>query len=388
MKPRLLIVSERTRWHFHSPLRYFQKIEVIHLTKSVFSDFPKKNTSAPLYFYRSPLDLYQQILRFSPDIIQGLEPYYGYSRLKIPWRVVAILRTIQKAAARLNVPYFFHCLENLAPEKKYNALSFLMRCLARNYTRKAAFVFSLNKEAGEIVKEDGAKKVIPALWGIWGVDKNIFKPAKKGSKPSLLFVGALSRHKGADILVELSQQLRQEISDLELWMVGRGILENKLKKAVSQNPWLKYLGEQPPLKVAKLMGRAWVGIAPNREIGIYKEQVGMVNLEMLASATPLVTTDAGSTIEFLENKAIICPQNDFYCLKENCLKLLKNEKLRLKMSKEAFLFVRQKYDIQTNIQNLEGRVLEILAGLGLKVGKQENVSQQRRTLRGNKHYLG
>lgn len=369
MRPRLLIISERTRWHFHSPLRYFQKIEVIHLTKSVFSDFPKENTAVPLYFYRSPLDLYKQILKLKPDIIQGLEPYYGYSRLKIPWRVVAILKTIQKAATHLNTPYFFHCLENLEPEKKYGALSFLMRRLASNYTQKAVFVFFLNKEAGEIAKQDGAKKAIPALWGIWGIDRILFKPAQKGSKPSLLFVGALEKHKGADILIELGKQLRQEISDLELWVVGRGILEDELIKAAAQNSWLKYLGEQPPVEVAKLMGRAWVGLAPNREIGIYKEQVGMANLEMLACATSLITTDAGSTIEFLEDKAIICPQNDFDCLKENCLKLLQDFDLRSKIAQKAFLFARQKYDTETNIKNLEDQVLEIFAGLGLKVGK-------------------
>ncbi|MDP3013564.1 MAG: hypothetical protein Q8M92_04930, partial [Candidatus Subteraquimicrobiales bacterium] len=73
-KPRLVIVSERTRYHFQKPLEYLDKFEVIHLYKFAFSDMDVKRFGDRLIRYKNVFDLYQKLKMLKPDLIQGLEP--------------------------------------------------------------------------------------------------------------------------------------------------------------------------------------------------------------------------------------------------------------------------------------------------------------------------
>jgi len=109
----------------------------------------------------------------------------------------------------------------------------------------------------------------------------------------LLYVGALSKHKGVEKLVPILAGLKQSDTDFELTIVGTGGMEQQLRKQADD------LGVTDAVDFA--------GFVLNKELpeayashdlfvfpAIWEEPLARVYLESLATGTPIITSEYGS----------------------------------------------------------------------------------------------
>lgn len=116
-----------------------------------------------------------------------------------------------------------------------------------------------------------------------GADLELFSPdgAVKSGAITFLFAGATIRRKGFDLLVEAFEQVRSEVTDVRLRIVGpRGDLGHLLK------PEIDFLGPLTQPELASELRRADVLVLPSRN-----DSYAMVVAEALASGTPVLVSE-------------------------------------------------------------------------------------------------
>lgn len=157
-----------------------------------------------------------------------------------------------------------------------------------------------------------------------GVDIKTFKPLKniKQKKKIILFTGRFIDIKGIKEIIKVAKQLPQ----YEFWFAGQGLLNNIIK---GKN--IKNLGFQKTGDLVKLYNQATICIFPS-----HRESFGLVGLEAMACQKPVIATPLGFS-EYIENgkDGIIIPSKNEKALKDSIVKLMKDKKLRDKLSKNA-----------------------------------------------------
>jgi phosphatidylinositol alpha-mannosyltransferase len=133
-----------------------------------------------------------------------------------------------------------------------------------------------------------ASEVLPGDFElVWnGIDVDRYESADPwpADGPTVFFVGRHESRKGLAVLVEAMGLLG---SDVHLWVGGHGPDSDRLRRATAGDPrveWLGWLGEAE--KASRIRG-AQVLCAPS----LHGESFGVVLLEGLAAATPVVATD-------------------------------------------------------------------------------------------------
>src|SRR4051794_9111175 len=121
MLPRLALVSVGIRRDLLAPLAYLSKFELVHFYKSsVYGDLTPDDFDASLRAYSSPLDLYHQLVRVQPQVIQGVEPFSFYTQ-QFAWACVA---AAHKTRAALVIPTF----ENRPLDVKFGTIQAGLLC--------------------------------------------------------------------------------------------------------------------------------------------------------------------------------------------------------------------------------------------------------------------
>lgn len=359
-KLKLAIISERTRYHFQKPLENLKTLEVFHFYKSTFSDMDVKRFKN-LISYQSTSDLKNKLAKLRPDLVQGLEPYYGYSRLRIPLKILSILFATQSFCKNARIPYFFHVLENIPPEKKYGFLpGKIMRLIAKRYADGAKFIYYLNDGAKKnLVGLGQQNKIHYGLWGIWGVDVNEFSPSEPREK-TILFVGRLNAQKGVMDFIEALEMI--DLKDFKVKIAGVGPLKSEVLRRI-QNSNLRerveILGSVPSHEIAKLFAGAYLFVSPCKPLHYWAEQVGMTNIEAMACGVPVVGYESGSISEFVINgkTGILVKEGDVKALSKAIKRVVGDSKLQEELSKNARDHVLENYDAARNVRALEKEVL-------------------------------
>lgn len=155
----------------------------------------------------------------------------------------------------------------------------------------------------------------------------------------ILFVGSLSRYnkyKGVDFLIKSMQIVTENDPFLKLLIIGDGELKTELSD----------LAERCGVK-EKVM---FLGAIPNEEIPPYysicdlfvlpsihgPENGPMVIFEAMASSKPVIATELPGLIDIVEDSfGILVPPKDINALANSILTLTNDEKLRMKMGKNA-----------------------------------------------------
>jgi glycosyltransferase involved in cell wall biosynthesis len=372
-KIRLVIISERTRYHFQKPLEYFKNIEIYHLYKYHYPDMDPQEFGSHLIKYKNIFDLLEKLKALKPDLIQGLEPYYGYSRFKIPVKILPIIIATYFFCRANKIPYFFHVLENILPELKYgNMAGAIMAKIAQIYAHGAKFVFYLNEGAKKNLLKLGLdlNKISYGLWGIWGLDINQFSPPKSDifdQQKNILFAGRLIEQKGITDLIKavniiLNQPPKKNII---LTIVGDGPLKESLNlkiKNLKLEKYVNFVGQMPNEKLPDYFRKAYLTVSPSRSLHYSAEQIGVTNIEAMACGSPVIATKSGSIPEYVIDKktGILVSEKNFRDLADAIIKFLKDEKLRKEFSHNCRKYILEKFDAKKNVLLLEDIVLNKL----------------------------
>jgi glycosyltransferase involved in cell wall biosynthesis len=109
----------------------------------------------------------------------------------------------------------------------------------------------------------------------------------------LLYVGALSKHKGAEKLLPILAGVNQHEADFELTIVGTGGMEDTLREQAQELgvvDSVDFTGFVPNKELPSVYARHDIFVFP----ALWEEPLARVYLESLATGTPIVTSEYGS----------------------------------------------------------------------------------------------
>ncbi|MDZ4246039.1 MAG: glycosyltransferase family 4 protein [Dehalococcoidia bacterium] len=187
---------------------------------------------------------------------------------------------------------------------------------------------------------DFAIKYVPGDYNIIpnGVDLEHFSPdvAPIGEfcdgKKNILFVGRLERRKGLNYLIKAYRQVKQEVPESRLIVVGPGARPRKMYERWIKRWGLKdvvFHGYVPYAELPRYYKTADVFCAP----ATGRESFGIVLLEAMAVGTPIVATniDGYTNVVTHGEEGLLVPPKDTGKLADALVSLLNNETLRRQM---------------------------------------------------------
>lgn len=191
-----------------------------------------------------------------------------------------------------------------------------------------------------------------------GVDPARFAPHEP--QPGLiLHVGRLVEKKGTDTLIEAFAAVRSSMPGATLTIIGDGPKLAALKQeALRANvaDAVRFLGHQPPARVAEWMSRAAVVAVPSRRAADGdSEGLPNVALEAAAAGAPVVATRHGGLPEAVVDgrTGILVDEDDVPALADAILGLLRDPQRAAAMGEAGRERMRTRFDAAVQMERLE-----------------------------------
>ena len=191
-----------------------------------------------------------------------------------------------------------------------------------------------------------ASKYVPGYYNIIpnGIDLEHFSPDVSpmeefcDGKHNILFVGRLERRKGLIYLIKAYQQVKREIPNSRLIVVGPG---TRLRKPYEK--WIKrngledvvFVGYAPYTELPRYYKTADVFCAPATS----RESFGIILLEAMAVGKPIVATniDGYASVVTHGEEGLLVPPKDSRGLAQALISLMSDETLRQQMGAKGRL---------------------------------------------------
>ena len=208
-----------------------------------------------------------------------------------------------------------------------------------------------------------------------GIDTDKFKPDPTvNRKPVVLFVGRLTEKKGCEYLIRAMAQVQSVMPEVELVIIGNGILKPKLEELAAQLLCrYRFLGAQPPEVVRSWMNQSRLLAVPSVTAATGDtEGAPMVVLEAQAMGLPVVGSIHAGIPELVAEgeTALLAKERDFNTLAQNITYLIKDTDFWQKLSHKGQERVNTNFNLHTQTQALE----KIYDSLIAKENKEVNRS--------------
>ncbi|MBI2589812.1 glycosyltransferase family 4 protein [Candidatus Berkelbacteria bacterium] len=357
----LALVSQTLRRDLEDPLKYFKKLKILHFyTDASYGDMREEDFASTPIRYRDSAQLARLLEEAKPDIIQGPEPYASRLALKNAWIVAQYAR-------RTRTPYFFPVFENRPVLEKFGwPVGLFMQTILGVYGRAAAGVINLNLGARANLIAAGVPehKITRLNWGTWGIDVAEFDsdPKRRSTYPLVFFVGRVSEAKGVPDLLSAWPKILELYPKAKLVIGGPIDPQSPLNAQIKDSPATTFLGPIKNAELPRYFQEAWVTVAPSVTTKTWEEQVGMINLQSLACATPVVTTNSGAIPEYVgENHgAILVPEHAPETITRAVCQFLADAKRRVLAGQRGRRHVVKEYEVKKNVERDEEYVLSLL----------------------------
>jgi glycosyltransferase involved in cell wall biosynthesis len=188
----------------------------------------------------------------------------------------------------------------------------------------------------------------------YGVNIDLFKPKKyysKDRKLKILYVGAVEKRKGIEILLEAIKRINSK--DIELFVVGKVTdAKKEIKKYTGLFSLLGYLHHD---MIVKLYQECDIFVLPS-----FLEGFSQVIMEAMASGLPVIVSDKTGVSEIIEDgeSGFIVPSGDIEKLKEKILYFLHNKEAIEKMGGMAAKRISQ-YTWENYRKNIVDNILKV-----------------------------
>lgn len=175
----------------------------------------------------------------------------------------------------------------------------------------------------------------------------------------ILHVARLVEKKGTTYLLKALAQVRENIPNVKLVIIGDGPLKAKLEdetKELGLQKNVDFLGVQPNIVVQKWLEKASLMCVPSIVAGNGDaEGLGIVNIEAAAKGVPVVAFSSGGVVEAVVNDTTgyLVAEKNIGILAEKLVKILSNNDLRSELGKQA-----RDYVVLTHNQKVQNSILE------------------------------
>jgi phosphatidylinositol alpha-mannosyltransferase len=254
----------------------------------------------------------------------------------------------------------FHAFDG----KGYNIAKPFGPILFKRWFSKLDVHVAVSKPAGEFVN-----KYFPADYNIIpnGIDTRHFSPNVApidelcDEKLNILFVGRLEKRKGADYLLKAYEQVKRDIPNSRLIIVGPGTkLRDKYEKQVKKHDLrdVVFVGYTNYEELPRYYKTADVFCAP----ATGWESFGIVLLEAMAVGKPIVASNIDGYASILTHGAegLLVPPKDEKSLAQTLTSLLNDEKLRQEMGARGILKAKE-YDWKNVARRVEALYSKVIS---------------------------
>ncbi len=226
--------------------------------------------------------------------------------------------------------------------KILNRQPLLLRFFRYLIFRKADAVTVISNYLARYVRSQNSRVSISIIPN--GVNLDKFKSRNSHDSKIIITVSRLVKKNGMGDLIDAMVTVRHEIPDAELVIIGDGPLGKSLRlkvKNLNLENDIKFLGEISNESVPEYLSRADVFVRPSLSEGL-----GISFLEAMAAGLPIIGTPVGGIPDFLKDgeTGLFCRVSDPKDLAEKIVKILADEQLREKITKNAKALVVEKYD--------------------------------------------
>jgi len=190
--------------------------------------------------------------------------------------------------------------------------------------------------------------------------KHVSKLIHKEKKPTLLFLGRISKDKGIlDVLKTYKIVLRSN-KDTQLWIVGKeekeGLIKELLKEFQDDPNNITYFGYVDDDKKFELLRKAWLLVHAS-----VKEGWGLTVIEAASQGTPTVGYDVeGLRDSIIDGKTGLLSEKNPEALANNILKFTSDKKLYDSLSLQAIKWS-QKFDWEKSGKESYELIMEIIS---------------------------
>lgn len=251
-------------------------------------------------------------------------------------------------ASKFDIPYVITAhgtdIKGFCKDERY-------RAYALEGAKKAAGVITISKQVdGDVQKYYGVEPARRKLI-LNGFDEEIFRPkdvnredvlSKLHLRPThkyvVSFVGKLTDFKGVDVLIRAAKIYSQDIDDVVTLIVGNGEKYdelNRLKDSLGLDN-VFFVGHKGQHTVADIYNVADVSVVPSRN-----EPFGLVAIEALACGTPVVATNQGGLVDFIDDSiGKLVPVDDDIALAEAIVEEIMHEQKAQRRERAASMAAR------------------------------------------------
>jgi phosphatidylinositol alpha-mannosyltransferase len=188
-------------------------------------------------------------------------------------------------------------------------------------------------------------RYFPLNWRIVpnGVDLTSFHPgigapvSMPEGTPTILFLGRLDPRNGLAELIRAFAIVSEQLPDARLIVVGDGPLRAHYQRAAERNPAIRFEGA---IKEARpsFYANATVYACPTT-----KASFGITLLEAMACGAPIVCSDIPGFRDVIHDgrDCVMVPANNTKLLAEGLMRMLRNRKLRMRLSEDGLATVQR-----------------------------------------------
>ncbi|MGM0411100.1 MAG: glycosyltransferase family 4 protein [Bacillota bacterium] len=320
-------------------------------SNKTFYDFSREEMNEYFNIFKNTIE--KEIKLFNPDLIHCQHLWIA------PFVV-----------SQTNVPYIVTAhgtdIKGFKKDKRY-------RHAALRGAQNAEKIVAISKKVREQIKKyyNIKEDKIKLIWN--GFDEDLFYPMEVNlenlseellenknildTKHIISFVGKLTHFKGVDLLLEAGKIYEKKLNNVVTLISGDGELREELKyKAKKLNlENFYFLGNQPQENIAKINSISTISVVPSRD-----EPFGLVALEAMACGTPVIASETGGLIDFVNNDVgRLFPEGDIQSLTQSIVSSIK-ENDKEKKGKIAKKYAHNNFSWNKVVDELENLYKEIL----------------------------
>jgi len=232
----------------------------------------------------------------------------------------------------------------------------------RRHVRRADLVITTSRYAATRIRQlyglDRQPEIVPELIDLQGwQDLFARNPATRNPQAfTVLSVCRFYPRKRLDVLLRAAAQLRQQIPELEVRIVGGGPEAAGLRRlacALHLHTTVRWLGDLSQEELAREYNGADVFCLPSVQEGF-----GIVFLEAMAAGLPIVAARSAAVPEVVEDGLLVAPEDE-QALTEALLRLYREPDLRRELAARGRQRV-ARYDAPLVARRFLERLAEVL----------------------------
>ncbi len=286
-------------------------------------------------------ELAEKIKKLKPDVIHGHHAFSPTSLISVSiGRKLGIKTVLTNHSIQ-----FLYDFDYLWKPASYILYPY------RKYINYSDEIIAVSRAAAKFISYFTSKKIRIIGNGINFDEFSLNSKIYDGR--SVLFVGRFTYRKGIHILLKAFKNVKNEVRDAHLTLVGGGgfpTLVRTLVKALNLEESVSILENVSKEELIRIYRRSHVFVFPP----IYGESFGIVLLEAMASKTPIVATSIGGVKELIRDgeTGFLVKKGDTKKLSEKIIELLLDKELSRKIADSAF-YEAKKYDWKNIAERIE-----------------------------------